>query len=84
MLKKSASGVLVALRASPYRSIRPRLFARCGLSQTRPQRVNNRTVTMNAEETIVSLFIVHRSPYSVSRLADIFSTLLGHREFRSR
>jgi len=26
--------------------------------------------------TIVSLFIVHRSPFSVSRLADFFSILL--------
>jgi len=26
--------------------------------------------------TIVSLFIVHRSPFSVARLADLFSILL--------
>jgi hypothetical protein len=30
---------------------------------------------MNAEVTIVSLFIVHRSPFSISRLADVFSIL---------
>jgi len=34
---------------------------------------------MNAEVTIVSLFIVHRSPFSVSRLADFFSILLRQR-----
>jgi len=32
MLKKSASGVLASLRGSEYRSVRPRLFARCGLA----------------------------------------------------
>ena len=32
MLKKSASGVLASLRGSTYRSVRPRLFARCGLA----------------------------------------------------
>ena len=32
MLKKSASGVLASLRSSTYRSVRLRLFARCGLA----------------------------------------------------
>jgi len=32
MLKKSASGVLTSLRSSTYRSVRLRLFARCGLA----------------------------------------------------
>ena len=32
MLKNSASGVLASLRSSTYRSIRLRLFARCGLA----------------------------------------------------
>ena len=32
MLKKSASGVLASLRGSTYRSVRLRLFARCGLA----------------------------------------------------
>jgi hypothetical protein len=31
---------------------------------------------MNAELTIVSLFIVHHSPFSISRLAEFFSILL--------
>ena len=32
MLKKSASFVLASLKGSTYRSVRPRLFARCGLT----------------------------------------------------
>jgi len=31
MLKKSTSGVLASFRSSTYRSVRLRLFARCGL-----------------------------------------------------
>jgi hypothetical protein len=31
---------------------------------------------MNAEVSIVSLFIVHRSPFNVFRLADFFSIRL--------
>jgi len=31
---------------------------------------------MNAEVTIISLFIVHRSPLSVSQLADCFRSVL--------
>ena len=33
MLNKSASGVLALLRGSTYRSVRRRLFARCGLAE---------------------------------------------------
>jgi len=33
MLKKFASVVLASLRGSTYRSVRPRLFARCGLAE---------------------------------------------------
>jgi hypothetical protein len=40
MLKKSASGVFPSLRNSTYRSVRLRLFARCGLTWTR--RVSSR------------------------------------------
>ena len=81
--KISASG-LAGCWKSPPAAFSPRSKPQCTEAYAPPlrslrlvpdkaARVNNRTVTMNAEETIVSLFIVHRSPYSVSRLADILA-----------